>query len=235
MAQKQEAFPLTCRTWIMVQLEEKGEEGRAAVIRLVMELYRWPLEVYFKGMWERSYFKDSEPSDIVNGFFAKWLEKPNYFSDWFVRGGRLRDWLKGGLCLYVRELWEADRRLEKGKKKFEEHARCRPAGGEESAARAMDRALAVELVRAALKESASACAQEGFSDHHEIFVQHFHHDRPYSEIAPEFNVTPGRAAVMARTAAKRFREAVLKSLERICPCNQSPEAELRTLLEVYDE
>lgn len=199
-ATKPDVFPLTQGTWIMDRIEA-GDQGRRDINRHIMSVYHWPLTIYFRGTRDR-YLGD--PEDVVQGFFASRLSKPNFFTDWKASGKRLRHWLINGFCFYLKELHRENLRHDRGsgvempEPQFEEH----------TAARDMDDIYLRGMVRRAMIETSQICQQQGLQDHFNIFEAHFYHERPYESVGPQFGVDPTRAAVMARTAKRKFQQTL---------------------------
>ncbi len=211
-------FPQTMRTWIAGELG-KGEPGRAAVNNHVMSVYLWPLQVYFLGTSYRSF---GEPEDIVQGFFADRLARPTFFDQWQESGLPLRRWLMNAFCFYLKEITPSGRKSTDVDRHDVAHdpAESKYLG-----------AFVGEIVRTALREAHEACELQGLHDHWAIFIAHHYQDRPYESLEKEFGVTSARAAVMARTAARKFRDAVRDVLIRDGVGEESVDEEIRDLLE----
>lgn len=211
-------FPQTLRTWISDELG-KGERGRATVNNHVMSVYLWPLQVYFLGT---SYRSIGEPSDIVQGFFADRLARPQFFDQWQESGLALRRWLMNAFCFYLKEITPGGRKLTDVDRHdvADDAAEGRFLG-----------AFVGEIVRTALREAHDACERQGLQDHWAIFIAHHYQDRSYEDVEKEFGVTAARAAVMARTAARKFRDAVREVLIRDGVGEEAVDEEIRELLE----
>ena len=197
---KPDVFPLTRGTWIADRIHQ-GDVGRREINHHVMSVYQWPLTVYFKGTRDR-YLGD--PDEVVQGFFASRLARPTFFTDWKASGKRLRHWLINGFCFYLKELHRERVRNERGSGA----EMPEPAYEEEEAARGMDSVFLRGVVRRAMLEASQMCERQGLSEHFRIFEAHFYLDQPYEAIAAVFNVDPTRAAVMARTANRKFQSAL---------------------------
>lgn len=194
-------FPLTIVTWIGRMLDAgEGEEGRRKVNRQLMEVYAEPLKRYFCGSSWRSL---GDPTEIVHGFLASRLDRPDYFEQWRRSGKRLRRWLMTGLNLYLHELWR-ERQSEKG-------AECLPeslADPSPDPARGLeeeyDRAYVVSIVQQALGKAERECKDRGLDRHWRVFLAHHYEGKPYAEVAGEIGETPKRVKEMARAPRKRF-------------------------------
>lgn len=220
-ATKQDAFPPTRTDWIDGELG-RGTMGRQNVNRHVMEAYAWPLKVYFLGTRDRWI---GEPEDIVQGFFADRLGRPDYFNKWKASGKRLRHWLINGFCFYLKEI---NRDRSRGGKPASESAE--PSYDDSAAADEMDRVWVQALVREALVEGEAACARSGLGDHWKIFLSHFYQDQPYERVASSFGVDSTRAAVMARTAKRKFQAALRNLVRQDGVGEESVDAEIEQLL-----
>jgi DNA-directed RNA polymerase specialized sigma24 family protein len=189
-----------------------------------MDAYAFPLRVYFLGTRDRWI---GEPDDVVQGFFADRLGREDFFANWKASGKRLRHWLINGFCFYLKERHRELRR----------NGRCgadlpEPAFEDNTAADRMDRAWVMGLVREALVEAEALCNAQRLGDHWQIFVSHFYRDRPYESIAPDFGVEPMRAAVMARTAKRKFQMKLRELVRRDGVGEESVEAEINNLLAI---
>lgn len=218
-----DAFPSTWKTWIGQRLVI-GDDGRAEVNAHVMTVYSHPLQVYFKGS---SWRWLGDPEDIVQGFFADRLAREDFLSEWCSSGKPLRRWLVNAFSYY---LMEFRRRRRKESRTVALGEDVGTSEGDPEAA--FDRAFAVSVVREALRRAAKDCESEGLGQHWAIFLEHQYEERSYRELAEEFHVDPARAAVMNRTAAKRFRSAVRVLLARDGLAEEAIDGEVRSLLEV---
>ncbi len=217
---KRDVFPTTRETWIDDRLRA-GDDGRRDVNHHLMSVYSEPLQVYFKGSSSRWL---GEADDIVHGFFADRLAKGRFLEDWAKSGLRLRRWLMNGFCYYLQEL----RSRHKRDGRMKEVSADVPTQDDASA---LDRAFVVSVVREALKRAEAACSAEGLEQHWGAFFEHHYRGRPYSEVAAEMQTDAARAAVMARSGARRFVRALRELLARDGATPQSLEEEINVLLE----
>lgn len=87
-------------------LEAAGVSGQRRLVEWVMRVYYRPLQIYYLGT---SFRRLGPPEDLVGGFFAKRLARPDYIRKWLDRKERgagplrLSDWLRNGLLFYLRE------------------------------------------------------------------------------------------------------------------------------------
>jgi DNA-directed RNA polymerase specialized sigma24 family protein len=209
--QKREHFPPTLNTWIGEQMAG-GTMGRGEINRHIMEAYEEPLRIYFLGSSWRTL---GEPEEIVNGFLADRLDREEFFAKWQASGKRLRHWLINALHFYLKEQWRKERRhdaarLDSGGDDDDTHGMAEP-GTED---REVDRTWARALVATACRDAQASCRADGLDDHWQLFIRHHLDGLPYRDCAAEFEVDPKRCAVMARTAAGRFREALQERLRQ---------------------
>ena len=191
-----DVFPPTMQSWIGQQLLG-GAKGRSEVNRHVMEVYALPLRVYFLGMSDRWI---GDPDDIVQGFFADRLARPDFFNNWQQSGLPLRRWLMNAFSFYLMELRRARRRDGRAGPMCDD-----PPTFSGDPNEAVDRAFIISVVRQALERARVACEEQGLSDHFTVFVRHHYQGRSYKLIGEEFGVDHSRAAVMARTAGRKFK------------------------------
>ena len=216
-----EVFPQTQNTWIDQKLAE-GVGGRQELNHHIMNLYAFPLRVYFLSTSDRWL---GEPDDVVQGFFASRLDRNVYFDDWRKSGLRLRRWLMNGFCFYLKEM-----RRERRKDKRSEALAHDPEEVEDLDSQ-IDRAFAVAIVQRAMVDTQELCEANGFSDHWKIFFEHYYEDKEYKDIAPDFEIDTVRAATMARTVSGKFRKALRDLLVRDGATEAEVNQELAALLE----
>lgn len=196
-----DVFPHTQLTWLSSRLEE-GDTGLSKARAHVMEVYREPLMIYVKGSSFRS-LGDAE--ELVSGFFADRLSRADYLAEWLSSGRPLRRWLLVGLKYYLKEQIRAQKR-----------------GGAalafdpddddmEHPSRVYNEASGRQIVARAMLQTEDNLRERGFGQHWDVFVAHHIHGRSFASLAAEHNIDEKRAAVMSRTAARRFR-AVIREL-----------------------
>lgn len=216
-----DVFPATMNSWIDGRLLD-GVRGRQEVNRHVMDVYAFPLKVYFMGTRDRWL---GEPEDVVQGFFASRLSKGEFFQNWRASGLRLRHWLINGFCFYLKELRRAKKRALPNTSSYSD-----PEDDDPGPRQAFDRAYIVSLVREALKRSQNVCELEGLGVHFEVFVRHFYQGQAYGDFAKDLGVDAARAAVMARTARSKF-QATLRGMINQDGTGSDIDEEIRALLE----
>lgn len=193
-----DVFPSTMSTWLAGRVRD-GESGVRDAGRHVMDVYAHPLRVYLLGSGFRTL---GDPDELVNGFFADRLSRPNFLQRWIESRRPLRYWLIVGFKHF---LYEHARRLRRAD--FDELSGS-ISGDEESASRIFDREVARAVVNEAMKRAEGECRQAGLDRHWAVFRRHFLDGRPFAAVGAEFDVAAERAAVMARTAAHRFKRAL---------------------------
>lgn len=196
-----DVFPHTQLTWLSSQLDE-GDLGLAKAREHVMEVYREPLMIYVKGSSFRT-LGDAE--ELVSGFFADRLGRTDYLSEWLSSGRPLRRWLLVGLKYYLKEQIRA-------KKRGGSSLAFDPDDDDQDhPSRSYNEASGRQLVARAMIQTEEDLRARGFGEHWEVFVAHHLQERLFASIGEEHGVDEKRAAVMSRTAARRFR-AVLREL-----------------------
>lgn len=221
MAQR-DIFPTTQRTWIDVALD-RTVEGRQAVNHHIMSVYAHPLRVYCLGTAARWL---GEPEDVVAGFFADRLARDGFLDDWQRSGLRLRRWLMNAFSFYLSEEQRRRRRDRRMTELQSDHDAMSDAPE-----RLVDRAFGESIVIQAMRLAQVECAAQGLESHWSIFVRHAYAGERYDLIATDVGLTPARAAVMARTAARHFRKAIRELLQSDGATERDVDDEIRTLLE----
>ncbi len=220
---ERDAFPTTMHTWIDQQLADP-DRGRANINRHVMEVYAWPLTIYFRGTRDRWL---GEPEEIVQGFFADRLDRPDFLTGWRASGLLLRRWLMNAFCFYLAELRRKHRRDSHADEPDDV-----PAVDLTDPEGEMDRAFVVTIVRQAMNAALESCADAGLAEHWRIFVLHHYSGKSYQTIAANLSITPARAAVMSRTAGRKFKGALRELLNRDGATLDGIDDEIQSLLEV---
>lgn len=220
----EDLFPSTPESWIVRQLDEEGLDGRTAVNRNVMRIYSRPLRRYFDSTRDRWLDGGTE---IVHGFFADRLERPEFFAAWQASGKPLRQWLKNAFSFYLKEERRKRRRERRVPEPERLAERAVPRPEDE-----FDRAYAQEIVREALESTHAACTEAGHELHWSLFHEHFYRGVPYRECAERHEITEEQAAVKARIGVRRFRRAVRRLLARDGFTSRHVDREIRALLEV---
>lgn len=216
-----EVFPLTRVSWIASRLKA-GEEGLLDVNRHVMSVYAEPLRAYYLGTQARWL---GEPDDVIEGFFADRLGRPDFMTAWEHSGLRLRRWLMNAFGFYLKEQLRRRRRDAVPDQNADEAVAF---SGDPVAA--VDRAFIVSVVRHALEETRRTCESEGLGPHWNVFHAHFCCETPYAAIAGATRLDPARCVVMARTVRARFQRALRAALAVDDPSGAA-DAEILALLE----
>lgn len=216
-----EAFHTTQATWFEERIQARDHE---ALNQHVMSLYREPLKVYYLGSSLRGL---GDADEVVQEFFAEWLQRKNFLTSWRRTDRMLRRHLINGFHFFLREYRRRHARHQREQELDEEL----PAEGEEVAEQ-FDRAYARQLVQRALEEASEACRKQDLGQHWQVFRLHFFDGLPYREIAASMHIREDRAAVMSRTARRRFEVAFLGLLGREHVSREQIFAELQCLMEV---
>lgn len=219
---KEDVFPITMGTWIRGRLDD-GEPGRADVNRHVMSVYLMPLRTYYLGTNERWL---GEPEEVVQGFFADRLAREGFFAEWERSGLRLRRWLVNAFCFYLKELRR--RRFRDGRASGLADEPITFSGDPE---REVDKAFINSIVQRALEVTRDVCEADGLGEHWRVFEAHYCRGMAYADLGLEFNVDAARAAVMARTASRKFRGALRDLLDRDS-AHGDVDSEIVALLEI---
>lgn len=212
-------FPKTRRTWIDQRLDAGGA-GRKEVNRHVMEVYEPCLRIWYLGS---SFRVLGEAEEILNAFFADRLARDDFLEKWRGSGKPLRHWLVIAFGFFLRETLRHRKRDERMKALPEEV----PHREDE---RAIDRIFAQVVVDRASDLARQRCEERGLRLHWCVFLRHRHQSRSYREIASEFETTPHRAAVMARTAERHFVNALRELVSRDGVLSEAMQDQLRCLL-----
>ena len=205
-------------------LLQEGEVGRKEINRHLMEVYTEPLVVYLGGHSGR---RPGDPRETVHGFFANRLARDDFVAKWQQSGLRLRRWLMNALSFYVMECRPRGTTMPRPAALSNNLAT--DAGRPEEA---VDRAFARSIVKQALRRAQHICRLQRLEEHWRIFVRHYYEGQRYEHLAADFDVTPARAAVMARTAGRKFRSALCDLVLRDGAAPGELERDIRTLLEV---
>ena len=218
-----EVFPDTVS--IVERWLDEGELDE--VRRHVMQAYARPLLVYFLGTRMRWLAERVDsPEEIVDGFFASRLERPDFFARWRESGKKLRHWLRISFAnhylMEVAERLRRERVHEPGEMPDLEPA----ADGSEGPERAMEREFGRSLVLRARDAAAEACREKGLDDHWEIFLRVKVDGIGYGEVADELGVDIVRVRRMLRTAKDLFRDKLLEQVRADFPAGCVGDAEL---------
>lgn len=217
-------FPETQRSWLFDHLAG-GPDGVREVHRHIMEVYAAPLEIYARAVLRGR----GDAKETVHGFFASRLGRADYLERWDPAKMRLRRWLMNGLCFYLRER----RRDREAEQPLDEDAEL--TAPEIDQAAALDRAFAIGVVRTALEEASRLSSEQNIAEHWRIFVEHSVNGRSYKDLAIEFGQSESRLAIMARTASRRFIEAVRHVLRLDGASESAVAEEVRALIGVVDD
>lgn len=212
-------FEPTPRTQVIDMLEGRRPEE---VHAFLMERYYEPLAIYIAAV-DRGRLGESR--ELIGGFFADRLSRPDWMVKWRESGLRLRRWLVNGLHFYCRE--EARRQRRNFAAILDEHAL--PTRVE----RAFDTAYARVTVQHALELAAAACEREGLGRHWQCFYDHRVREQSLRLIAEAQDRTLGQVTNMVRTATHRFRTALAELLLQDGASSDELDREIAALLESF--
>lgn len=199
-----ERFPSTKASWIETQL--RSEDGLRQVRTQLMAVYLEPLQEAARRAFGLGL---AAAVDLVQGFFASRLGRPEYLLRWQDSGLRLRLWLWNGLCLYRREeLRRAWHRPPADYGADPVSTEAPPPGRE------LDREFARSLVRTALDRAAQCCNEDGFAGHWQVFERRMLHDERLVDLARSLGTTEARVRVMLRAPQRRFERELAALLVR---------------------
>lgn len=235
-----DAFPTTV-AWLTGRVGQ-GPRGVDEANRHIMTIYAHPLKVYFLGCSLRWL---GEPDDIVQGFFADRLSRPEFLNKWVASQRPLRFWLITGFKHY---LMETTRSVQRSRAVASIDAGAGGVGGVGSGTTSVsandvpdldtsdqtpyDREVALGLVREATRRAQQSCLKDGLDKHWTVFVRHHVDGLPYERIAPDLGIDRARCAVMARTAATRYKAEVRALVAWEGATEEQIDREIRQLLEV---
>lgn len=204
-----ELFPATPRTWIAERID-LGEHGSAELSRFILSLYFRPLCGYAQASSLREL---GEPDELVSGFLANRLARPDYLHGWRDAGGMpLRRWLMNGLHLYGHELRRARGNREGRLAPLDSAAAA--TAPEPGGIAAMERAWALAVVREACEEIESELRGAGAERDWYVFRRHFIDGRSYRELYDETGVEPAKSAVRSHAILVKLRSRIRTLLAR---------------------
>jgi DNA-directed RNA polymerase specialized sigma24 family protein len=215
-------FPATRRDWLATQ-SASGEAGRRMANIFVMEIYGPALEAYLRGS---SYRSLGEAGDLVAGFFASRLDRPDYFARWLTSGLPFRRWLINGFLYHLLE----ESRTRRHRAGLTLDVEDETPASEPAAVERFESTWAREVMRRACERAREICVSSGQGVHWDVLVRHHGNGATYEMLASEFGIDETRAPGMARTAAGILRRALLEVLVRDGAPQQELELEVNRLL-----
>lgn len=224
---KVDVFPATMNTWIDGKLAE-GPEGLRELNHHVMEVYRVPLMVYFKGS---SYRWMGDAEDFVQGFFADRLDKENYLGRWRESGLKLRRYLSVGFLFYLKEMQRSFRRDSQANALPDGDILVADSGDPEVS---FDRACAVALVHETLRRGARESERKGLAEHWKVFIDHWRDGIPYRDLATKYEVSAQQAGGMAATGRRYFIRILREIIVEHLADSRMVDEELGALLEATE-
>ncbi len=188
-----------------------------------MDVYRECLSLYLE---RSSYRGGQDPDDVVQGFFASRLSRTDFLLKWSESGKRLRHWLVNGLVFYMREKRRERRR---DREHMVDELEVEDPG--EAPEAEVDRAYRTAVVQYALRTAETQCREKDQCRHWQIFIRHRTDGETYPVIAADLGITAAEAAVLARTAERRFIRAVRETVQRELPPREGIDQAIRDLLD----
>ena len=216
-------FPSTHATWIAervtlsVDPDAAPSLSRAAQAELnahVMQRYFSPLCAYVKGSVWRDF---GEAADLVNGFFASRLERPEYLLQWRESGLALRRWLMNGLLLHLHERARAQRRQHRRGEAMDPILLDRMGPDDSSdpdGERAMDRAWAEAVVEAAVRDTVQELERAGRGQAWVAFRRHFVEGVTYDALARETGESVKSLKAQAKLVQRWLRAGISRVLQQ---------------------
>jgi len=232
-------FPSTHATWLAervtlsVDPDTEPALARAARDELnahVMSRYFAPLRAYAQGSGWRGL---GESADLVNGFFASRLDRPDYLVQWRESGLPLRRWLMNGLLLHLHERARNERRASRRAELRDPGLLERVVGDAEHAPddeRAMDRAWAEAVVEAAVRETVQELERAGRAQAWATFRRHFVDGVAYDAIARDTGVPVKELKAHAKLVQRWLRAGIERVLQQDGVAAEAIEAETDRLV-----
>jgi hypothetical protein len=232
-------FPSTHATWlaerVTLSLDPGASPARARAARdelnaHVMSRYFEPLCAYVRGTGFRGV---DEAADLVNGFFASRLARPDYLMQWRESGMELRRWLMNGLLLHLHERSRAERRQVRRAEPRDPGLLERVAGSVEhapDAERAMDRAWAEAVVEAAVRDTVEALGQAGRAAAWQAFRRHFVDGVSYDALARETGASAKELKAQVKLVQRWLRAGIERVLQQDGVAAEAIEAETDRLV-----
>ncbi len=214
---QRDIFPTTDRSWIAAQLDQ-GPSGLSETNHHVMSVYADPLKAYYNGS---SFHGLGDADELVAGFFADRLGRPDYLDKWQSSGRKLRHWLIVGFRYFlleqraVRQMpLEADLAHASGTDDDSEATIITGAADAdaEDPEHAFHREVARSLVRKAIAMTEERCLADDLAVHWRTWVRHVVDGCTYPELSKELGHGEVRLKVMARTVGSRFQLTIRELL-----------------------
>jgi DNA-directed RNA polymerase specialized sigma24 family protein len=242
-------FPSTHATWIDAQLtiaedgdraacsgdavgRARAEAARDALRRHLMERYADALRAYVRGSSLREM---AEVDELVNGFFADAVARPDFLRDWRTHGGPLRRWMINGMLFHARGMRrDAARRREHG---VGDAAALEAIAPEHNAGavRAFERSWANALLRSVCERVRAALEAEGDAHSFDAFRRHVIDGRTHAEVAGELGLPVAQVARLVRTVTDWVRAETVRVLIEEGVHRDDAQAELRHIEELLGE
>ncbi|MDZ4756196.1 MAG: hypothetical protein SGJ11_17100 [Phycisphaerae bacterium] len=200
------AFPATQRDWLVAQVTA-GDEGRLQANAFVMQIYAPALDAYLRGSSFRSL---GASQDLVAGFFASRLDRPDFFTRWLASGFAFRRWIANAFLFFLHE--ESRRKRQRAGLVLDD--KSDPPALEPDAVERYEAQWAREVVQRACEQAQDICSRCGWTLHWDVFVRHHAAGASYVDIARELSLDPRQGPALARTGGGVLRRAIEEILVR---------------------
>lgn len=207
-----------------------------------MEIYLKPLSTYCRAVGFGREF-NTEPSDLVHGFFASRLANPNYLKEWMASGLRLRQWLRNGFNLYVKEMRRDRARTNRQSSDGGGNLGRLDTGDVESINqnretepdRLFERKWALNALESAIRVTRETLDRKGKSEDWALFWSHYIEGKPHNAIAGIANSSPAQVAQRCFGVTTILREALREVLLRDGAKEAEIIVEIRSMMEALHE
>ncbi len=229
-------FPSTHATWIDAQLTiidecesasadgglrvERGRQAQSALRQHLWDRYHAPLRAYAQG---GSLRRAGDPDDLLAGYFADRVTRPEFLRDWRRTDMPLRRWMMNGLGFYARGVVRD--RMRDRIRPFTDLSPGSPADAgapagpdpiegadDRTATDAFEHAWAIAVLDAAHAQAHAELAAEGRLDAYDVFRRRVIEGEGYETIAPALGLTAQQCAGATRLVSHRMANALREVL-----------------------
>jgi RNA polymerase sigma-70 factor (ECF subfamily) len=191
--------------------KDEGEQGRKALAKLC-QTYWYPLYVFVRRQGQNA----DDAKDLVQGFFAKVLEK-NYIKDAVPEKGRFRSFLLLALKRYMANEWDRANRQKRGggvetisldANETETRYQAEPVDTM-SPEKVYERRWAQTLLGQVLQRLESEFKALGKEETYQglkAFLNTEGHQRSYAEVGRDLGMNEGAVKVAVHRLRQRYRE-----------------------------
>jgi len=232
-------FPSTHATWlaerVTLSLDPGASPARARAARdelnaHVMSRYFEPLCAYVRGTGFRGV---DEAADLVNGFFASRLARPDYLMQWRESGMELRRWLMNGLLLHLHERVRGEQRQSRraqARDPADIDGMSGQPGHDPDAVQSMDRAWAESIVAAAIRETMQALESADRAAAWRAFRRHFVEGVAYTALSQETGASVRELKAQVELVQRWLRAGIERALQQDGVAAEAIEAETDRLV-----